>query len=89
MVALWPRHVAGIGVLVHDALAHRQDRIDHGDVDELTLAGLGGARIAETMPTAHMVAGIRSPMPGPTFMGVSLSGPVIAITPPKACATTS
>ena len=36
-----------------------------------------------------MVAGIRSPMPGPTFIGVSLSGPVIAITPPKACETTS
>ena len=50
---------------------------------------LWARRMALTMPTAHMVAGIRSPMPGPTFIGVSLSGPVIAMTPPKAWATTS
>ena len=30
-----------------------------------------------------------SPTPGPTFIGVSLSGPVIAIMPPIAWATTS
>src|SRR5918993_985886 len=50
---------------------------------------LWARRMALTMPTAHMVAGIRSPMPGPTFIGVSLSGPVIAMTPPNAWATTS
>ena len=34
----------GEGMLVHDALAHRQDRVDHADVDELALAGLVGAQ---------------------------------------------
>ena len=50
---------------------------------------LWARKMALTMPKAHMVAGMRSPMPGPTFIGVSLSGPVIAMMPPMAWATTS
>ncbi len=36
-----------------------------------------------------MIAGTMSPTPGPTLVGVAGSGPVIAMTPPTACATTS
>ena len=44
VVAFRHRHAAGVGMLVHDALAHRQDGVDHADIDELALAGLVGAQ---------------------------------------------
>ena len=43
MVALGPRQRSGVGMLVDDALAEREDRVDHADIDELALAGLVGA----------------------------------------------
>jgi hypothetical protein len=44
VVAFRHRHAAGVGMLVHDALAHRQDGVDHADIDELAPAGLVGAQ---------------------------------------------
>ena len=41
-VAFGPRHLAGIGMLVDDPLAQGKDRVVHGDVDELALAGAFG-----------------------------------------------
>ena len=40
VVALGMRQRVGIGMLVHDALADGEDRIDHAHVHELSLAGL-------------------------------------------------
>ena len=43
MVALGMGQRLCVGMLVHDALADREDRVDHADIDELPLAGLVGA----------------------------------------------
>ena len=50
---------------------------------------LWARKIAETMPKAQVMAGTMSPTPGPTFIGVSLSGPVMAMMPPIAWLITS
>jgi len=45
--------------------------------------------IAIDLKKAQVIAGTMSPTPGPTFSGVSLSGPVIAMMPPIAWLITS
>lgn len=89
MIALRPRQDTVERSLPHAALAHRKHGVGHRDVDDLSLAG--PPRMVDRRQHAEAQHHARDDVahPGPTFVGVAASGPVIAMMPPIACATTS